>query len=185
MRIVSRTDSSHHRLGKPEVQKLHAGLRQHHVAGLQVPMHDALAVRLVERVGNLAAVAQRLLERQRALAEPVDERLSLEVLHDEIVGLTLASDVVQRADVRMRELRNGLCLPLKALGDLRRGREMLRQDLHGDRAVEACVLRPVHLSHPPRPKRREDLVGSKPGALCQRQGGGLYLEFRCFLQTAG
>ena len=42
-------------------------LREHHVAGLQVPMDDALPVGAVEGLRDLDGVAQRLLEGQRAL----------------------------------------------------------------------------------------------------------------------
>ena len=53
-------------LGESEVQELHSRLRQHHVAGLEIPVHYPLAVRLVERIGDLDAEAQDLLERQRS-----------------------------------------------------------------------------------------------------------------------
>ena len=46
------------------------------LAGLQVAVHDALPVRLVQRVGDLDAVAQRLLERQRALARGAADSVS-------------------------------------------------------------------------------------------------------------
>ena len=60
-----------HRLGQPEVEQLHARLRDHHVARLQVPVHDPLPVRLVQRVRDLRPEPQRLLERQRALGEAI------------------------------------------------------------------------------------------------------------------
>ena len=39
--------------GEPEVEQLHAGLGQHDVAGLQVAMDDAVAMRGVERGRDL------------------------------------------------------------------------------------------------------------------------------------
>ena len=48
-------------------------------------MHDAVVVRLVERVGHLDGDVERLLERERALHEPLGERLAVEVLHDQVV----------------------------------------------------------------------------------------------------
>ena len=57
-----------HRLREAEVEQLHAGLRQHHVGGLQVPVHDPLPMGLVQRVRDLDPVPQRLLQRQRTLA---------------------------------------------------------------------------------------------------------------------
>ena len=58
--VASRVDPRHRnrparrpQLRQPEVQQLRAGLRQHDVGGLEIAMDDALAVRLVERVGDL------------------------------------------------------------------------------------------------------------------------------------
>ena len=147
-----------HRLGESEVEQLHARLREHHVAGLQVPVHDPLPVRLVERVGDLDPEAQRLVERERALAQAVAERFALEELHDEVLGLALASHVVQRADVRMRQLGNRLGLALEALAGLGRRGQVRRQDLDGDGPLEPRVLSPVDFPHAARADRRQDFV---------------------------
>src|SRR5262245_64384055 len=93
-------------LRESEVEKLHPRLREHHVPRFQVSVHDSLAMRLVERVRNLRAKPERFLEWKRSLCEPVRERLALEVLHDEVVRISLAADVVERPEVRMRELRD-------------------------------------------------------------------------------
>ena len=74
-------------LREAEVEKLHARLRQHHVGGLQVPVHDPLPVRLVQRVRDLDPVPQRLLERQRTFRETLAQRFSFEILHDQVLGL--------------------------------------------------------------------------------------------------
>ena len=60
-------------LGQSKVEQLHARRRQHHIGGLQVAMHDAGPVCLVQCVGDLDPVAQRLLERQRPLRQPIGE----------------------------------------------------------------------------------------------------------------
>jgi hypothetical protein len=59
--------------------------------------------------------------------------------------------VVERADVRMRELRDRLRLPLEALARLGRYGEMRRQDLDRDLAAQPRVPRPVHFPHPASP----------------------------------
>jgi hypothetical protein len=63
--------------------------------GLRSRWHDPLPVRLVERVGDLDADAQRLRQRQRPSREALRQRLALEVLHDEVLGLALSADVVE------------------------------------------------------------------------------------------
>jgi hypothetical protein len=57
---------------------------------------------------------------------------------------------------------------LEALQAVRVGRERRRQDLDRDVAAQARVLRTVHLSHPARADRLEDLVG--PEAVSRREG---------------
>ena len=151
-----------HRLGQAEVEQLDARPRQHHVAGLEVPVHDPLPVRLIERVRDLDAVAQRLVQRKRSLREAIRQRLAFEVLHDEILGVALAPDVVERADVRVRELRDRLRLPLEALAHFGGRRQVLREHLDGHGPLEPRVLRLVHLSHAARAERREDLVRAEP-----------------------
>ena len=83
-------------------------------------MDDPLPVRLVQRVGDLDAVSQRRLERQRTLRQPIRERLALEQLHHQVLGLPLPPHVVQGTYMRMRELRDRLRLALEALAHLGR-----------------------------------------------------------------
>ena len=97
-------------LRQAEVEELHlrcivanrAGFGQHDVAGFQIAMDDALAMRLVERVGDLDRDLERIGKLQRSVSrEPVGERLPLQVFHDEEVDPVLGADVVERADVWM------------------------------------------------------------------------------------
>ena len=74
----------------------------------------------------------------------------------------LVADVVERADVGMRERRDRLRLALEPLPHVLVRREVRRQDLDRDRALEPRVLRPVDLSHPSRADRGEDLVRPEP-----------------------
>ncbi len=92
-----------HRAREPEVEQPRAGSRHHHVARLQIAVHDPGAMRRRERVRDLDAVFERLRHAQRATLEPRGERLALEQLHhQERVAFVLA-DVVERTDVRMLE----------------------------------------------------------------------------------
>ena len=140
-------------LRQPEVEQLGAARRQHDVARLEIAMGDALAVGLVERVGDLDGVRQRAVERQRALLEAIGERLAFQILQYQISGPILMAHVVQRADVWMIQRGDGMGLAVKAFAELWVTRELRRQDLDRDRAVEARIAGFVDLAHPATAKR--------------------------------
>ena len=166
--------------GQSEVEQLHAGGREHHVARLQVAVDDAPPVGGIERLGNVAGDVQRLVQGQRPPLKAPGQRLPVEALHDEevdrrlrLVGRRraarrpLAADVVQSADVRVAEPPHGPRLALEALARGGVGGHVRGQDLDGDRAVEARVGRPVHLAHAARPEGADHLVGPEPHAWSQ------------------
>ena len=66
------------RLRQAEVQQLGACLRQHHVAGLEVPVNDAGLVRGREGIGDLDAVVERLVEWQLPACEAGRECLPVQ-----------------------------------------------------------------------------------------------------------
>ena len=138
-------------LGQPEVQELRPRLRQHDVARLQVPVHDALPMGRVQRLGDLDGALERLLQRQRPLLQPLGEGLALQVLHHQVVDTVFLAHVVERADVGVGQTGNGLGLPLEALPENGVGGKLGGEDLQGDGAVQAGVLRPVDFAHPPAP----------------------------------
>ena len=82
-------------------------------------MHDPAAMRAIQRLGDLRAVAQSLLDGKRTAQQSIGETLAFEQLEDEIVDPVLMSDVVQRANVRMRESRDRLRFALEANLELR------------------------------------------------------------------
>jgi hypothetical protein len=62
----------------------------------------------VERIGDVAANRQHLFDRERPLGvgQPGCQRLAVEVFHDKVVDLLVAADIVDGADVRMRQRGN-------------------------------------------------------------------------------
>ena len=169
---AGRDGAGRHRakLGESEVEELHAGLRHHHVARLQIPMDDAEPVGFVESVGNLDAVAQHLLDRKRTLHDPLGEGRPLQVLHDEVIHSVLVAHVVQGADVRMGELGDRPGLPIETLPQFFVVREVSREYLHGDHAVEPGIPGPVNLSHAAGAERLDDLVRTETCAGGQWHG---------------
>ena len=129
-------------------------------------MCDAGTMRPIQRARNLDRDRQRLGERKSGAVrpEPFFERLALEQLHDEIRRPGLFANVVQRADVRMGELRDRAGLTIEAFAELRIGRERLRKDFDRDRAIEPRVAGFVHLAHAAGPKGGHNLVRAEAGA---------------------
>ena len=110
--------------------------------------------------------------RQRAVLEPLGQRLALEKLHDEIGMALVLADVVQRTDVRMFEPRDVPRLALEPLAPLRIGGEARRQHLDGHRAVEPRVLRLEHLAHPALADEGDDFIRAEPRAGREHMGIG-------------
>jgi hypothetical protein len=140
-------------------------------------MHDTAAMGAVEGVGDPGAVAQRLVEGQRAPAHARREGLALEELHHHVVGAVGAADVEQRADVRVGELRDRLRFPLEAQPRLGGRGLRARQHLDRHRAIQARVAGLVDLAHSPGAQRREDLVG--PEASSRREAHGPRARYAC------
>ncbi len=112
-------------------------------------MNDALVVRGGEGVGDLRGQSQRIVGRDRPALDPIGQGLTLEQLQHEVVDVVVVADVVQRADVRVIEVRDHPGLALEALPGLRLIGKMPRQYLDRDHAVETCVARAVDLAHSP------------------------------------
>ena len=136
-------------LRQAKIQKLRPRPCQHDVARLQIPVDDPLPVRLVQRIRDLNSNLQCLIQRQRALLQPVGQRLALQVLHDQEVDPVLAADVVEGANVRVIEAGDGLGLALEPLLQIRGRRRRARAGLRWRRCGPGgcrgrCRLRPCH-----------------------------------------
>ena len=127
-------------------------------------MHHSLSMRAVQRLGDLSAVAQNLVDRQRTAAQTIGQRLAIEQLHDQIV----LADVIERADVRMIELRDRLRFALESQLEVRAVGQLRRQNLDCHLTIEPCVASAVHVAHPARADRREDLVRPEPSPSSDR-----------------
>ena len=105
-------------LERPKSSSFAPALRQHHVARLEIAMHQPAPMRVIERIGQFGGVAQDIGRRQRPAHEPLSQRLALEILHDEKADAVVLADVVEVADVRMVERRHGPGLAFEALAPL-------------------------------------------------------------------
>ena len=124
-------------------------------------MNDALLVRCLERVRDLARDRQGLVHRQGPGRDPLGQRLALDELQHQRLEVADLLEPIDRRDVRVIQGREDLRLALEPRQPLGVLGHRLRQDLDRDLAVELGVPRPVHLSHPARAERRQDLVGAE------------------------
>ena len=127
-------------------------------------MDDALAMRLVERVGNLGGDRQRLVERQRPSFQPRGQRLALEMRHDQVVRAIDAADVVDAADVRMVQRGDRPRLALEAGPRIGVAGDFTREDFDGNRAIETSIPGFVDLAHAAGAEHSLDLIRAEPSA---------------------
>ena len=80
-------------------------------------------------------IADRLFCRKGAAHEALLKRLALNVLHDQEIDAILMTDVMQSADIGMRQLRNGARFALQPLSQRRIRRKTRRKDFDSDRAI--------------------------------------------------
>ena len=144
------------------------------VGRLDVAMHDAVLMRVGERPGHLLQHPHGLVGRQGpGAADPLGERLALDVPHDEERELAVLLDRMNRHDVRMGEPRGGPRLaeesrPPPRLGGLRR-----RQELHGHRAIQRQIPREIDHPHPaPAQLAHQGVPARESGLQRQERGRG-------------
>ena len=150
-----------------EIEQLGPRARDHHVARLQVAVHDPASVRAVEGGGDLGAQLEHVLQRQPTLLEPPGERLPFDQFEHEVVQLAAvhfrASHVVERADVGMVQGGDALRLALEPRPELGIRGQLRREQLQGHVALQAGVAGAIDLAHPAGAQRHRDLVGAQPG----------------------
>src|SRR6185503_7921084 len=148
---------------------------EHDVGGLQVAMRDALPVRRVKCVGHLGANFERLRQRQRPFRQTVSKRLAFQVFDNEVIGVAFAADVIENADVRMVQIRDGVGLALEALAQFRPVGEMTAEDFNRNHAAESRIAGTIYLAHAAGPDGRQHLVWAK--ALTGSDGQDLRGEY--------
>ena len=161
---LSACERFRYRLCQSKIQKLHAGLGQHDVAGFQIAMHHAAAVRFVECVGDLHAVLQSLIERQGTLFKTLGEGFAFDAFHDEIGDAILMTDVMQHANMRMIQARNGFRFTLETLVANRIGGKLRGKNLDGDGTFEARIAGAIDFTHTAGTERPDNFIGAKMSA---------------------
>ena len=158
-----------HQVRQAEVEHLHVASRgQLHVGGLEIAVNDALLVRRLQRVRDLAGDGQCLVRRQRSSSQPIGERRPLDQLHDDGQHVSGPLQAVDRADARVRERRQDArfllqpCRPGRVAGPRR------RQHFHRDLAVQLGVERAIDLAHAAGTERTHDAIRSDLASRVER-----------------
>ena len=146
--------------GDAEVSDLdHVIVRDHDVLRLDVPVDDAVGVRVLQRLADLRGVVQRLRGAEyTVLRHALFERLALDELHDNILRLAAVADIVDRNDIRLREHGDRVRLRLKAVFQLGIRRHLIAQDLDGNIAVQLVAHGLVDDRHTAAADDLQDLV---------------------------
>jgi hypothetical protein len=82
-------------LRQAEVQDFDlSAARDEDVGRLDVAMHDVARMRGLERLGDLDAVVEQLIHRERLAVDAAPQRLAIEEFHDEERQVAVLADVV-------------------------------------------------------------------------------------------
>jgi hypothetical protein len=149
-------------MGEPEIHDADPRGRalfasDHDVLGLDVAVHDAPRVAVLEGVSDLDRDVDDFTEAERAVVEDAPERRPVDERHHEKERAVVASHVVDRDDSGVVHLRDDLRLALKPLLDVR-GELGGREQLDGDFPVQHRVARPIDDSHAAAAQFGRDLV---------------------------
>ena len=110
-------------------------------------MNHSLPVRFFQRVRNVRCNFECFIDWQGSLSEPLRKGFPFQILHYQIPGTVLFTDIVKRADMRMIEGCNRTRLTFEALLRLRVRPELFVENLYRNRAVQACIEGFVNLGH--------------------------------------
>ena len=139
-------------------------------------MHDAAAMGLAQGFGILDRLAQDIFGCQgpasfsRRCRQPIRERLSFQILHDQEVDAVVLTDVVERADMRMIQARNRSGFPFEALLEIAIMHAAMGQHLDGNGTIEPRVAGSIDLSHSSCPDGSQDFVRPETATFVQRHG---------------
>ena len=136
------------------------------IGRFQIAMHDPALVRGLECLGNLARNRQRLVDRNRSVADPIRERRAIDQFHHDRPIFKF----VDLGDVRMIQHREQLCLAGEARQCSRIARERIRQHFDRDVAIEPGVLRAIDLPRASRAEEGLNLVTTEAGAVFDWHG---------------
>ena len=134
--------------GEAEIQDLGVpSFGDKDIGGLDVAVHNAFAMRSIERIRDFDGQQEQLFIFQRTAGDDVFQCQAVQILHGDERPSLLLSDVVNGADIGMIQGGCRLSLALEAGQRLRITANVLRQKFKGHKAVQACVFGFVDHTH--------------------------------------
>src|SRR5215472_7114439 len=124
-----------------------AAFRQENIGRLDIPVHDPLRMRRVQRIRDFNAPLHQLVQRHRPLRDALPQRLPFQAFHRDERASALLANVVDRANVRMIQPRRRLRFPLEAFQRLCVIGQLFRQKLQCHRTFQPRIFGPIHHSH--------------------------------------
>ena len=136
--------------GNAEVRHLHAAVpKHHHVLGLDVPVDDAAAVGVLQRLHDLVDEVQRLPPVQAAapLAHILLQGDAVDQLHDDELAAVHLADVVHGDDIGVGQHGNGLGLVVEAAAQILVGSQLAFQNFDRHIAVQTMAVGAIDDGH--------------------------------------
>ena len=136
------------RLCQPEIQDLYRALRGDlDIGRLQIAVHDTGRMRRCEGIDNLFRDREGHILRESAAAQTVGQRQPFDELEHEAGHAVGVFELVYRSDMGMIQRRQQASLAREPRQPFLDRREVGRQHLDGDGAVQASIARAIHLAH--------------------------------------
>ena len=126
-----------------------AVIQQHNILGLDIPVHDAVGVGMLQRLEDLGDEVHGLPAGKLAapLVEVLPQGHAVHILHDDILQIIVHRDIVHLDDVRVIQQRDGLGFVLEAADQLFVIKKLFFQHLDGDLVAGADIAAFINIGH--------------------------------------
>ena len=132
-------------------------------------MHDALLVSGSHAARDLRCILDRFSRRKGPL-QTITKRRALQQFRNDEGQALVCADIEHGQQIGMIDRSGGSSFLLETTESIGILGERRRQDLDRDVARDARVARAIHLAHPARPERGDDLVVTNPGTGSENHG---------------